>query len=575
MAHANWSYWNALRRLLLAGTAVTVLCGASVTARAENATINEIRYEIPPTNFPSTIYVSSQGGQKWDTIEPGNVLFGAIMIVDTAWPGHMDLAGIFLGRCENQQCGNGYPLVYFDSSTVRDYNKDVTVNFATSKIPVSGPGIAVVPYGDEILKTCNDHLTADGPTREHTFIKQMTTSFSVNTRKTVGEPAPGEVWNGEPVYNGGEITRYADFTAKVICRAKPMQQTAELRVGNIELFQSTYANQTSRPNPGTECKKVRVLVRLETNREGPVKFDLWTRIGDGPSSRKFVEAWSSPAGSGYQAEYAEWVEVTKTTVVQSMAEDKTNPIGQSTGWKDITLHCTGAGGGGLADAPRQPTSSTPPMHLVAQTGQTPPTISCIGGLSTGSTCVCRQPTVKVQTGPNAYRCVMDGLTAGNGSNSAPQRLVGPASTTPGVSCIGGVLNGSTCTCRPPAVKVATGLHAWRCVMDGLTTGNGSAPQRLVGPANTAPPSISCIGGVSTGTACFCRPPTVKVQTGPNAFRCVMDGMTTGNGHPAPFVNRFDNRPRIMIGPGPVHSGQPHGRPMFDRQSALPPRGMFH
>jgi hypothetical protein len=213
-----------------------------------------------------------------------------------------------------------------------------------------------------------------------------------------------------------------------------------------------------------------------------------------------------------------------------------------------------------------------PARLVAQTANTPPTISCVGGLSTGSTCVCRQPTVKVQTGPNSFRCVMDGLTTSNGSNSAPQRLVGPASTTPpGASCIGGVLTGSVCVCRPPTVKVATGLHAWRCVMDSLTTGNGSAPQRLVGPANASPPTISCIGGVSTGTTCFCRPPTAKVQTGPNSFRCVMDGMTTGV-RPAGPLGRVENRPNFMVGPP---AGQPFARPLFNRQSALPRGGMMH
>jgi len=297
-----------------------------------------------------------------------------------------------------------------------------------------------------------------------------------------------------------------------------MQQTAELRVGNIDLFQSTYVNQTSRPNPATECKNVRVLVRLETNREGPVKFNLWTKIGDGPATRKYIDAWASASGDGsHKAEYAEWVEVTKTTVVQSMAEDLTNAIGQSTGWKDITLHCTGVGGGGLADAPRQPTSSTPPQRLVGQATQTPPAISCIGGLSTGTACSCRRPTVKVQTGPNAYRCVMDGMTTGQGH---------------------------------------------------------SAPQRLAGPASATPPAISCIGGISTGTTCFCRPPMAKVQTGPNSFRCVVDGMTTGQGHGGPFVNRFDNRPRFLVGPSPAQGGQPFARPLFNRQSSLPQRGLM-
>jgi len=34
-----------------------------------------------------------------------------------------------------------------------------------------------------------------------------------------------------------------------------------------------------------------------------------------------------------------------------MAEDLTNPIGQSTGWKQVSLDCTGAGGGGFASTP--------------------------------------------------------------------------------------------------------------------------------------------------------------------------------------------------------------------------------
>ena len=94
-------------------------------------------------------------------------------------------------------------------------------------------------------------------------------------------------------------------------------------------------------------------MRLETNKAGPVKFKLWTKIADGPETSKVIDAWASHDGNGHhKAEYAEWVEVEKTSYVQAMADDMTNQFGQSTGWKDITLHCTGAGGGGLADAPR-------------------------------------------------------------------------------------------------------------------------------------------------------------------------------------------------------------------------------
>jgi hypothetical protein len=142
------------------------------------------------------------------------------------------------------------------------------------------------------------------------------------------------------------------------------EQPKELKAGSIELFRTTYANVTSEPNPGTVCKKARLLVRLTTNKIGPVKFKLWTKIGDGAMSSKVIDAWSAHAGPGeYKAEYAEWVEVEKTSYVQAMAEDMTNEFGQSTGWKDITLHCTGAGGGGLADVPRPNPDGDGPVPL--------------------------------------------------------------------------------------------------------------------------------------------------------------------------------------------------------------------
>lgn len=417
-----------VRTFMAGAAALTLLSGALHTGAAaeENAKINEIVFDVPPTNFPSTINVTSSDGTKWDTIEPGHVSFSAHMKVDTAWPGYVDQVGVFLGQCENLQCGNGYPLLFHERLDVRDYDKEEAISFPTSRIPVSGPGIAIVPYGDQILSLCNTQLQPDGATKEHTFNKGMTVSFSVNTRKSVLQPPPVEVLDSIPDYNGGEVTRQAAFHAKVVCKARPKAEERPpepLAARGIDLFLSTYVNVTSQPNPATVCKKARLLVRLEASRAGPVKFKLWTKVGDAPMASKFIDAWASHDGAGkFKAEYDEWVEVTKTTSVQAMAEDKTNAIGQSTGWKDIVLHCTGVGGGGLADAPRPNTDRsskkplkpnarvTPPARLTAQTGNTPPTISCIGGVSTGTACFCGPRTVKVQTGPNAFRCVMGDYT---------------------------------------------------------------------------------------------------------------------------------------------------------------------
>ena len=363
-----------LTRALMTGVAAVTLMSTapSTGALAENnAHINELLFNVEPSNFPSTIEVTSSNGSTWDTIKPGPVLFGAHAKVDTRTPGYVAQVGVFLGNCNNQQCGNGYPLLFTDQPSTRDYDHQGSISFSTSDIPVSSAtGIAVVPYGDQILSACNAHLQPDGATKSHAFDKSMDVSFSVNTGKSVLAPPPGEVGAS---FNGGEVTLQDTFTAKVQC--KPFrkinndittQVPDNLSVGTIELFRTTYSNATSQPNAGTVCKKARWLVRLSTNKAGPVQFKLWTKNGDAPMTSKIVDAWAQFDGPGkYTAEYAEWTEVTKTSVVQAMAEDKTNPIGQSTGWKDITLHCTGAGGGGLAGTPgnSNPDNGTMPNTL--------------------------------------------------------------------------------------------------------------------------------------------------------------------------------------------------------------------
>ena len=115
MAHANRKKARHLlvNTLLAGAAAVTLLSGAlHSVALAEDARIKEIVFEVPASNFPSTINVTSSNGAKWDTIEPGSVMFSAHMKVDTAWPGYVERVGIFLGHCDNLQCGNGYPVLF-------------------------------------------------------------------------------------------------------------------------------------------------------------------------------------------------------------------------------------------------------------------------------------------------------------------------------------------------------------------------------------------------------------------------------------------------------------------------------
>jgi hypothetical protein len=146
----------------------------------------------------------------------------------------------------------------------------------------------------------------------------------------------------------------------IVCGAKPAG--AQPRPGGIAIDKGFFKVQgialsfggapTSKPNPATVCKQAKLTVKVQANQAGAVKFRLNKKIGNGPTQNKVVDAWASFDGKGFFfANYQETVTVNGTTNVQAMAEDLINPIGLTTPWKDVTLNCTGVGGGGLASNP--------------------------------------------------------------------------------------------------------------------------------------------------------------------------------------------------------------------------------
>jgi len=133
---------------------------------------------------------------------------------------------------------------------------------------------------------------------------------------------------GTQVSTGGEQAEHFVFTTvedlvvsqpRIVAAMSAIDESAWLDVSeqlaydraSIELFRSTYSHATSQPNPGTVCKKARWLVRLNTNKAGPVKFKLWSQTGDGPITSKVIDSWAAFDGNGFfKAEYSEWTEVT-------------------------------------------------------------------------------------------------------------------------------------------------------------------------------------------------------------------------------------------------------------------------
>lgn len=339
---------------LLSGTALTLAAGA---ASADDAKIKSLSYSAEAAGM--TLRVGSSDGKKWDTLKPGNLHFNAKFNVDTRWPGYVEYVGIALGHCSGAQC-LGMPKVWAAGIAQRDVNRSVSLFFPTSQIPVGNGGIPVIPDGGQILERCNQHLAADGPTKKYTFSHELWTTFAVQTDKAVSNNnVIAEATDGLPFPTDVDATRSDKVTVNVVCDPvvkSPVggfaAEQPDFAVKDIAIRLLTTANKPASPNPGTKCQVTTARVRVATSKAGPVKFRLWSKLGGDPAQSQFVEAWSSFAGPGkYEAVFEKTINVETSTQVQVMAEDLTNPIGQSTGWKLADLHCSGAGGGGLAGTP--------------------------------------------------------------------------------------------------------------------------------------------------------------------------------------------------------------------------------
>jgi hypothetical protein len=143
----------------------------------------------------------------------------------------------------------------------------------------------------------------------------------------------------------------------------------DFKVKDIGIRLLTTAGKPASPNPGTNCQETTARVRVATSKAGPVTFKLWSKIGAQPMQSQLVQAWSSFVGPGkFEAVFNKKINVDSSSQVQVMAEDLTNPIGQSTGWKLASLDCSGAGGGGLAGTPGNSHPDDPVAPALKVTG---------------------------------------------------------------------------------------------------------------------------------------------------------------------------------------------------------------
>ena len=321
----------------------------------------------------TTVRVISTDGQSWDKIKSGPVEFWGHMKADMRWPGYVHEVGVVLGACGAGLC-QSFPRIFFDRAGVRDYNHQRNFSFDASRIPVSGTGIPVLHYGDDIISRCNQHLQADGPTKSHSFDYEMSATFVIDT---------GKRWNLDNVFweahagdwphmvHDVDHSRSDTFSVNVVCEPVIKPPTSELThdfgefdVENVKLFLTTYHTMVPGSNQSTICPGFKVTARAQANKPGPVSMRLWEMKNGGPITQSFHQVWASfdATRNGYFATYQKSVNVGATATFQYKVEvEDGTPFGPFDGWKSITVHCTGAGGGGLAPVPQNDPDNPPPQ----------------------------------------------------------------------------------------------------------------------------------------------------------------------------------------------------------------------
>jgi hypothetical protein len=287
--------------------------------------------------------------------------------------GYVERAGLFAGYCARNDCGPFAKLLWY-RSTQPDASSD------GGGLPENDwhfDGSILTP-GDRILQPTEQlavvNRCKNNP--QDVFFWDAIATLSVNTR--TNDVSLGVNFIGaqddftsldDVEFNGGDQSRDAGFTLSIKCEQLPaivavpsVPKTTDnqdwhfdqgpMKVNDIKLTLTTYSNVYSEPTPGTHCKKAKLRVTLETNQEGEVPFRLWKQRGDGEIKSEDIVAHAHHDEGFFFAVHERWISVDETTAVQFNARDLVNEtFNKETGWKGLTLHCTGAGGGGLTTAP--------------------------------------------------------------------------------------------------------------------------------------------------------------------------------------------------------------------------------
>ncbi len=349
----------------IAAGAVLVAAGTLFGAAQANAKAAKVKSMDFTTQslFNEAFHVVSTDMNTWNKIESGYVNFSGHMSIDTKYPGYVSSVGVVLGDCSGSYCKSA-PFLYTQAVVKRDFEKQQ--NFAIQSNILDdayGAGVQLVSYQKQIIDKCNQHLSANGPTKKHVFDHTMSVTFVTDTDRKGGSlknVATAVDENGEAVVGAISHSKTRSVQVRVVCEPVFAPGSEDLvddqppmKLDSLKLFMSTFSHAVTHPAAGVECKKGRILIRARTNKAGPIQLKLWTKVGDGALQSETIDAWSSFKGNGvYQVEVTKWVSVSGTKNIKARVEDLvTKPVGKHAGWKDLLLKCSNPGGGGWANQP--------------------------------------------------------------------------------------------------------------------------------------------------------------------------------------------------------------------------------
>lgn len=199
-------------------------------------------------------------------------------------------------------------------------------------------------FSREIFSECNNKLSKGKGIREtHSFTYQAHTSLFAWFRWASNEK--------ETIVR--QFKR--DVTVNCLAYKKP---TTDFQIGErpfknlkAKIFLTTVNgnNASGAINPGNVCPALKITTRIETNQKGLVDVKLWRKQGNNISSELLhLQSHFEPAKGKFFARSVKWEKFDNTTYIQFKAEVLGSPFEPQTPWKDITVHCSGHGGGGFA-----------------------------------------------------------------------------------------------------------------------------------------------------------------------------------------------------------------------------------